>query len=54
VIEMLWEVAYSDGVLNGDEDMLICRVAGLIYVPDWERGEAKRRVRERLEGKGSE
>ena len=44
VIEMLWEVAYSDGLLTGDEDALIRRVAGLIYVSDWERGEAKRRV----------
>jgi uncharacterized tellurite resistance protein B-like protein len=51
VIEMLWEIAYSDGVLTGDEDTLIRRVAGLIHVPDWERGEAKRRVRERLAGK---
>jgi uncharacterized tellurite resistance protein B-like protein len=51
VIEMLWEVAYSDGALTGDEDALICRVAGLIYVSDKDRGEAKRRVRERLEGK---
>src|ERR1700704_3421572 len=31
VIEMLWEVAYSDGALTGDEDALIRRVAGLIY-----------------------
>lgn len=54
VIEMLWEVAYSDGVLTGDEDTLIRRVAGLVYVPDWERGEAKRRVRERLQGKPME
>src|SRR6266446_5068438 len=44
IIEMLWEVAYSDGLLTGDEDALIRRVAGLIYVSDWERGEAKRRV----------
>ncbi len=44
VIEMLWEVAYSDGILTGDEDALIRRVAGLIYVSDWERGEAKRRI----------
>src|ERR1700724_844109 len=43
IIEMLWEVAYSDGLLTGDEDALIRRVAGLIYVSDWERGEAKRR-----------
>jgi uncharacterized tellurite resistance protein B-like protein len=48
VIEMLWDVAYSDSVLTGDEDALIRRVAGLIYVSDWERGEAKRRVTQRL------
>ena len=47
VIEMLWEVAYSDGLLTGDEDALIRRVAGLIYVSDWERGEAKRRITQR-------
>ena len=46
---MLWDVAYSDSVLTGDEDALIRRVAGLIYVSDWERGEAKRRVTQRLE-----
>ena len=50
VIEMLWDVAYSDKVLTGDEDALIRRVAGLIYVSDWERGEAKRRVTQRIEG----
>jgi uncharacterized tellurite resistance protein B-like protein len=48
VIEMLWDVAYSDGILTGDEDALIRRVAGLIYVSDWERGEAKQRVTQRL------
>lgn len=50
VIEMLWEVAYADGVLTGDEDTLIRRVAGLIDVSDRDRGEAKLRVRARLEG----
>jgi uncharacterized tellurite resistance protein B-like protein len=49
VIEMLWEVAYSDGVLTGDEDALIRRVAGLIYVSDRDRGEARRRVMLRFE-----
>src|SRR5437773_8606181 len=49
VIEMLWDVAYSDSVLTGDEDALIRRVAGLIYVSDWERGEAKRRITQRSE-----
>jgi len=50
VIEMLWDVAYSDSVLTGEEDALIRRVAGLIYVSDWERGEAKRRVTQRIKG----
>ena len=50
VIEMLWDVAYSDRVLTGDEDALIRRVAGLIYVSDWERGEAKRLVTPRIGG----
>jgi uncharacterized tellurite resistance protein B-like protein len=50
VIEMLWEVAYADGVLTGDEDTLIRRVAGLIDVTDRDRGDAKLRVRARLEG----
>ena len=49
VIEMLWEVAYSDGVLTGDEDALIRRVAGLIYVSDRDRAEARRRVMQRFE-----
>lgn len=48
VIEMLWEVAYSDGGLTGDEDMLIRRIAGLIYVSDRERGEARQRALQRL------
>jgi uncharacterized tellurite resistance protein B-like protein len=50
VIEMLWEVAYADGVLTGDEDTLIRRVAGLIDVSDRDRGDAKLRVRGRLKG----
>lgn len=50
VIEMLWEVAYADGELSGDEDALIRRVAGLIFVSDRDRGEARRRAREQLAG----
>jgi uncharacterized tellurite resistance protein B-like protein len=53
VIEMLWDVAYSDRVLTGDEDALIRRVAGLIYVSDRDRGEAKQRVTQRLEANRS-
>jgi uncharacterized tellurite resistance protein B-like protein len=44
IVEMLWEVAYADGVLHPDEDALVRRIAGLIYVSDRERGEARKRV----------
>jgi uncharacterized tellurite resistance protein B-like protein len=48
VIEMLWEVAYADGVLHPDEDALVRRLAGLLYVSDYDRGEAKKRVLARV------
>jgi len=48
LIEMMWEVAYADGVLDPDEDALLRRVAGLIYVPDQDRGAARKRVLQRL------
>ena len=44
LIEMLWEVAYADGVLDPDEDALVRRIAGLIYVSDQDRGAARQRV----------
>jgi uncharacterized tellurite resistance protein B-like protein len=48
IIEMLWEVAYADGVLDPQEDMLVRRIAGLIYVPDGERGAARKRALAKL------
>jgi len=48
LIEMLWEVAYADRVLDEYEDSLLRRVGGLIYVPDRERGMARQRVLKRL------
>ena len=48
LIEMLWEVAYADGVLDEYEDSLLRRVGGLIYVPDRDRGMARQRVLRRL------
>ncbi len=48
VIEMLWEVAYADGSLHDYEAHLVRRVAGLIYVSDQERGDARKRVLSRL------
>lgn len=47
LIEMLWEVAYADGKLDPDEDLLLRRVAGLIYVSDEDRIAARQRVLER-------
>jgi uncharacterized tellurite resistance protein B-like protein len=44
IIEMLWRVAYADGVLDPHEDMLLRQVAGLIHVPDRERGLARQRA----------
>lgn len=49
LIEMLWEVAFADGVIHDYEDNLIRRIAGLIYVSDRDRGDAKIRVRMRIE-----
>ncbi len=48
VIEMLWEVAYADGVLDPEEDLLIRRIAGLIAVTDRERVLARQRVMKKL------
>lgn len=50
VIEMLWEVVYADGVLEPEEDALVRKVAGLIYVDDRARAEARQRVVARIKG----
>ncbi|HET6618444.1 MAG TPA: TerB family tellurite resistance protein [Dongiaceae bacterium] len=51
IVEMMWEVAYADGVLDPQEDALLRRIAGLIHVPDQERGLARQRALERLKAK---
>lgn len=48
LIEKLWEVVYADGKLDDYEANLLRRVAGLIYVPDRESGQARLRVLSRL------
>lgn len=52
IIEMLWKVAYSDGALDPYEDALVRQIAGLIHVPDRERGLARRRALEKLKAAG--
>jgi len=49
MVEMLWEVAYADGVLHDYEANLIRRVTGLLHVSDRESGDARKRVLERLD-----
>jgi len=48
IVEMMWEVAYADGVLDPQEDALLRRIAGLIHVPDQDRGLARQRALEKL------
>lgn len=48
MIEMLWEVVYADGVLDDFESNLVRRISGLLYVPDRESGEARKRVLEKM------
>jgi uncharacterized tellurite resistance protein B-like protein len=51
ILEMMWEVAYADGVLDPQEDALLRRIAGLIHVSDQERGLARQRALEKMKGK---
>lgn len=48
IIEMLWEVAYADGELHDLEASLLRRIGGLLHISDVERGEARKRVLQRL------
>lgn len=48
MIEMLWEVVYADGELHHLESNLMRRLGGLLGVSDRDRGDALRRVKQRL------
>jgi uncharacterized tellurite resistance protein B-like protein len=48
MLEMLWEVVYTDGQLHDHEASLLRRITGLLYVADRESGEARKRVLARL------
>ncbi len=48
MLEMLWEVIYSDGRLHDLEASLMRRVAGLLFVSDRESGSARKRALARL------
>ncbi|MDA1091366.1 MAG: TerB family tellurite resistance protein [Proteobacteria bacterium] len=53
LIEMLWQVAFADGVLHDFEASLVRRVAGLIHVSDRDSGAARKRVLQRLDEGGA-
>jgi len=48
MLEMLWQVVYSDGRLHDHEANLMRRVAGLLHVEDRDSGMARKRVLARL------
>lgn len=50
ILEMMWQVAYADGILDPHEDMLLRRIAGLIHVDDRERGLARQRALAKMNG----
>jgi uncharacterized tellurite resistance protein B-like protein len=49
VVEMLWEVALVDGVLDKYEEALVRKLADLLYVPHSQFIQAKHRVQARLD-----
>jgi uncharacterized tellurite resistance protein B-like protein len=53
IIEMMWEVAYADGALDAHEDALLRQIAGLIHVPDRDRGLARQRAIEKAKAKAA-
>lgn len=50
IVEMVWEVVYTDGTLHDHEASLMRRLAGLLGVTDQDSGAARVRVRQRLGG----
>ena len=48
LLENMWQVVLSDGVIGDFEANLLRRVAGLLYIPDREAGEARQRARQRM------
>lgn len=44
LVEMLWDVAFADGQLDPEEERLIAKIAGLLYVSPSERNAARRRA----------
>ena len=50
ITETLWQVAYVDAHLNANENHLISKIAGLLYVTHGECIGAKMRAKEAVVG----
>jgi len=48
LIEVLWEVILSDNKIHDFETNLIRRLSGLLYIPDVECGNAKKRANKKI------
>ena len=48
IIEILWEIVYSDGTSDVYESNLIRRICGLLYVSDIESGSIKLKVQKKM------
>ena len=44
IIEVIWEIVYSDGISDSYETNLIRRICGLLYISDKENGVIKTKV----------
>ncbi len=44
LVEMLWDIAYTDGRLHDMEAALLRRISGLLHVTDQESGAARKRA----------
>ena len=48
IIEVIWKIVYSDGIIDSYETNLIRRVCGLVYVSDKDNGIIKNKVKNLL------
>ncbi len=51
LIEALWEIVLSDGLIHDYESSLIRRLSGLLYISDVNSGNAKKRALNKISGK---
>ena len=48
IIELLWNIIYSDGIADQYETSLIRRICGLLYISDKDNGDIKLKIQKRL------